>query len=426
LDNNFAPAHAQLAIATSLLGSYGELSLEEVRRKAIPHLDRAQELEPDLADAHAGRALLARFASDPQSAIEYARKALALNPNHADAMFWLMYSLSDMGRYEEAFAALKQMLMIDPLTGVGRSNYITWLGAMGRIEEAHQLADQLLTQHPGFGYLDHAFTSLIFEGKIAEALSWALRGQAEVPTDYTARLRVLGFIWVGEYDEARRVDNDLTFVVDIAEGRFEEAIQATQRDMQLNPDSGRAAAYAAIVLYLAGRIDEALPLFERLLDFVPEGRPLFRLYEMNIPGQEMTMRLALARRKTGDEDGAQAAAQIVRQDLSELTRVGIRNTPGVYQTQAMIAAFENDPERVFAALKSAIQRGLRNPQVFDDPIYEGLWDNPRFVALQQELDVIRAAEHDKVLQLICFNNPTPENWQPLPETCEGAEEQREL
>ena len=92
----------------------------------------------------------------------------------------------------------------------------------------------------------------------------------------------------------------------------------------------------------------------------------------------------------------------------------------------MIGAFDHDPEGVIAALKSAIQLGLRDPQVFYDPIFEDLWDEPRFVALQQELDAILAVEHAKVLQLICFNNPTPDNWQPLPETCEGVEEQNRL
>ena len=53
-------------------------------------------------------------------------------------------------------------------------------------------------------------------------------------------------------------------------------------------------------------------------------------------------------------------------------------------------------------------------------------DEPRFVALQQELDAILAEEHDKVLQLICFNNPVPEDWQPMPETCEGVVEQSGL
>ncbi len=87
------------------------------------------------------------------------------------------------------------------------------------------------------------------------------------------------------------------------------------------------------------------------------------------------------------------------------------------------AAFENNPGRVIAALKSAVQHGLRDPQFFGDPIFEDLWDEPRFVALEQELDASLAAEHDKVLQLICFNNPALTGWQAMPETCEGVEEQ---
>ena len=83
------------------------------------------------------------------------------------------------------------------------------------------------------------------------------------------------------------------------------------------------------------------------------------------------------------------------------------------------AAFENNPGRVIAALKSAMQHGLRVPQFFGDPIFEDLCDEPRFAALEQELDASLAAEHDKVLQLISFNNPAPVGRQPMPETSEG-------
>ena len=86
----------------------------------------------------------------------------------------------------------------------------------------------------------------------------------------------------------------------------------------------------------------------------------------------------------------------------------------------MVAAFEYDPERAINELKSAVRLGLRDPQVFRDPIFEKLRGEPRFIAVRDELDAILAVEHDKVLQLICFNNPTPDNWQPLPETCEGV------
>jgi TolB-like protein len=415
LDESFAPAHAQLAIAIALLPGWGgSTSVEEARRTAIPHLDRAQELEPDLAEAHAGRALLA-LRSDPESAIEHARKALASNPSYSEPMNWLSIALTTLGRYEESDATLEQILVIDPLTMIGRHNYSWRLSEAGRIEEAHQLADQLVAENLRQGYAAHARTSLFYEGKIAEGLSWALklgRGNG---------LIIAAFSFVGEYEEARRISED-HWVADAHEGRWDEAIRSTQRNLDQAPDGQNVILNAALILYLAGRIDEALPLYERSLDFVPEGRP---------PGTTslslvQTMHLALARRKAGDEDGAQAAAQIVRQDHAARRAAGSKN-PIMDHAEAMLAAFDNNPGHAISALKSAVRRGLRNrPYSFGDPIFEYLRDEPRFVALRQELDAILDDEHDKVLQLICFNNPVPDNWQPLPETCEGVVEQRRL
>ena len=420
LDNNFASAHAQLGIATSLLldspGSYGELSLAEVRRKAIPHFERALELEPNLADAHGGLALLTMNSGDLTSAIEYARKALELNPSYTDAMNWLYIALGDMGEYQEQEATLKQLLATDPMTIVGRSNYIGWLGGTGRFEEGHQIADQLLAQSLRSGYMRHAEMSLMHEAKLAEGLSWGLKAHVEDPNDVFTNFYVVeGFIWVGEYDEARRISDTLAYMVDVAEGRFEEAIEATRRKMLLDPENESVIAAAAYVLYDAGRVDEALPLYERLRDFRPVGRPITGF-------NDSMMRLALARRKAGDEDGAQAAAQIAKEDHAALHAAG-EKTQFQHRTEAMIAAFEHDPDRVIAALESAIQFGLRDPRVFADLMFEDMWDDPRFVALQQEIDGMLTAEHDKVLQLLCFNNPAPGGWQPMPETCEAVEEQ---
>jgi len=420
LDNNFASAHAQLGIATTLLlnspGSYGELTLEEVRRKAVPHFERALELEPNLADAHGGFALLSRNSGDLTSAIEYARKALELNPSYSDAMNWLYISLGDMGEYQEQEATLKQLLVTDPMTIVGRSNYISWLGGTGRIEEGHDMADQLLAQSLRSGYMRHAELSLIHEARLAEGLAWGLKAYIADPNDNFTNFYVMqGFIWVGEYDEARRINDGLAFMVDVAEGRFEDAIQATQRKMLLDPENESVIAAAAYVLYDAGRIEEALPLYERLRDFRPEGRPITGF-------NDSMMRLALARRKAGDEDAAQAAARIAKKDHAALRAAG-EKTQFQHRTEAMIAAFEHDPDGVITALKAAMQRGLRDPRVFGDAMFEDLWEEPRFVELQQEVDAMLAKEQDKVLQLICFNNPAPGGWQPMPETCEGVEEQ---
>jgi hypothetical protein len=89
----------------------------------------------------------------------------------------------------------------------------------------------------------------------------------------------------------------------------------------------------------------------------------------------------------------------------------------------MIAAFDQDPEDAIAALESAVHHGLRWLQFLDDPVFEDLQDDVRFIAARQEMEAIVSAEHDQILQLICFNNPVPDEWQPMSETCEGVEEQ---
>ena len=74
-------------------------------------------------------------------------------------------------------------------------------------------------------------------------------------------------------------------------------------------------------------------------------------------------------------------------------------------------------------MEKAIRRGLLDPNFhFSSSSFVRLRSEPRFVALLAEMDKLIAEEHDKILQLICFNNPTPDNWQPLPETCENIVE----
>ena len=149
------------------------------------------------------------------------------------------------------------------------------------------------------------------------------------------------------------------------------------------------------------------------------GRDFFREGEPKVPDQREDQFADRAGLRIDPVDHPEVGVLLVVVD------VDIDLTGQFLEAGALfIAAFEKNPEVVITALRSAIQLGLRDRQVFDDAIFEDLWDEPRFIVLQQELDEILAMEHDKVLQLICFNNPTPDNWQPLPDTCEGVEEKR--
>jgi hypothetical protein len=90
--------------------------------------------------------------------------------------------------------------------------------------------------------------------------------------------------------------------------------------------------------------------------------------------------------------------------------------------RAVNAAFDRDDERAIDALESAVAHGLRAPWMFDDPLFENIRDDRRFIAVKENAAELLAGEHDKVLQLICFNNPTPDDWRPLPATCENVVE----
>lgn len=412
LNEAFAPAHALLAIATTLLlndpNSYGTLSLDEVEKLAVPHLQRAAEMEPQLAEVYAGRALLALKSYDFESSIRQARTALSINPSYTDAMNWLYLALGALGRYEEADETLGQLLLYDPLTVSGRINYIGWLASTGKTAEAHEMADQLLVQSPEFGYMAHADTSLIYEGKVADSIAWALRASAD------NLYLVYAFVAVGEYDEARRVNESLAYMVDLAEGHYDEVIRQTQAAMRLNPDDQDTFLSAADVLFEAGRIEEALPLFERFQAALPDGR------HISLPLSDLrSIRLALARRSAGNEVGAQLVIDAVKQDLAARREAGRINQEQSLM-EAMVAAFEHNAEQVVESLRSSIRLGMRNRQSLDDPIFEDVRGHPGFVALKRELEQLLSIEHEKVLQLICFNNPVPGNWQPLPRTCEGV------
>lgn len=406
LDNRFAPAHAQLAIATLLYYGY---SYEEGRRTAKRHLDRAQALEPNLAEAHAGRALLA-LKDDPTSTIEHAEKALAVNPNYIDAMNWLSYGLTRVGRFDEADAIFERMLVTDPLSIVTRIRYADGLMGRGRYAEAHALADRVIEQSPSAGYGLHADIAYLGEGDLTQTVYWGLKSSR---THMWARDTLT---LVGEFDEARRLAREEHWI-DFSEGRWDDAIQKSKDRLLRYPDSLDVTADTANVLFLARRFDEALALYERALELSPGGMSIRSPW-----GDYYMMHLALARRKAGDDEGAEAVARPVRQSVAQRTPEEILWMEDVYE--AMLAAFDHDTDRAIAALTTGVRHGLRAPWAFIDPVFDDLREEPRFVALRRELDEILAEEHDKILQLICFNNPVPDEWQPLPETCEGVVERR--
>jgi tetratricopeptide (TPR) repeat protein len=203
--------------------------------------------------------------------------------------------------------------------------------------------------------------------------------------------------------------------VDADMGDWDSAVRDVQDQLRETPDDLNALTFAGSVLVQAGNLEDALPLLERALDMSPEGRPI-----ATDLGLRATIWLAEARRHSGDESGAQIATRIARHDVAAQRASG-RDYTELWLVEAMLAAFDNDTDRVIASLRRAIKLGLREKNFkFSESSFVRFRDDPQFVALRGELESLIAKEREQVLQLICFSNPAPQEWQPLPETCEGV------
>ena len=283
----------------------------------------------------------------------------------------------------------------------------------GRAREAHEIDVRISEQSPAAGYGLHAVIAFWGEGDLVNSVSWGLRASRE---NFHASA-ALGN--VGEYEEALRVAGaNSAHWVYVTAGAWDEAVRRSQELLRRYPDSAVENSDAAEVLYRAGRFDEARRLYERALDLSPEGRPILAW------GPYYMVQLALLRRRAGDEDGAQEAVGMIRKLVAEQSVDGSHQEYDL--NAAMLAAFDHDRGGALAALKSAVRHGMTWKVFLDDPVFDELQDEPAFAALREELDEILAAEHEKILQLICFNNPVPDDWRPLPETCEGVRERSVL
>ena len=117
LDPSFAAAHAQLARAYGLRVS--QLAREDTaaREKALVEVEKALELNPDLAEAHWARAFLLWDVAPGfrhERAIQEDRRALDLNPNLGEAHQHLGVVYLHIGLLDEAVAEFRNALTLNP------------------------------------------------------------------------------------------------------------------------------------------------------------------------------------------------------------------------------------------------------------------------------------------------------------------------
>jgi len=152
IDPGYAPAYAQLGIATFLLSdsNYGELPAAEAGSRAKSYFDKALHLDPDQAEAMAGLGLFYYVSLlDYDSGIRWLEKALTINPNLVNASLWLSTALDGMGNIRGAQGILEASFERDPLHPPTFNNLAVGYSVLGEAEKARAMLLDLERFLPG-------------------------------------------------------------------------------------------------------------------------------------------------------------------------------------------------------------------------------------------------------------------------------------
>ncbi len=150
-DPNYALAFAGLAETYALLGEYGVEPPKESAPKGKAAALKALEIDGNLAEAYTALAYIKTdYEWDFKGAERDYLKAIELNPKYATARQWYGEYLTQMGRFDEAAAQIRQAQEFDPLSPVINEQMSWLLMYQGHYDRAIESSRKTLELDPNF------------------------------------------------------------------------------------------------------------------------------------------------------------------------------------------------------------------------------------------------------------------------------------
>ncbi|UCH63398.1 MAG: tetratricopeptide repeat protein [Fidelibacterota bacterium] len=250
-DSTFAPAYAYLVIPLYFAVGYKGLSNEGRRNLAISMMEKALELDPDLAAAHVAKATMQYlYEEDWEGAEETFQHALSLDSNDTEAHREYAFLLLRSGRFDEGLVEAEKAYELDPLS----LEVYTTLGEAylyaGRFDEAADMYLRIIEVTPlrvNGSYTRLAFIHLMNRDD-ETALEVAQEGVKIAPDDAVINM-YLG--WAATRN-----------------GLLEEALTAYEKAYELRGNKADIANLGIINALLGLRVSalEAITKLEQVLD----------------------------------------------------------------------------------------------------------------------------------------------------------------
>ena len=407
LDPEFAPAHAELAMAYP----YRIDNLELVQH----HVNRAMALDPELAETHAAAGVAQWREEKWHEALASFRRAVKVNPNYVIAYVHMGNLLSwKLGRYSEAFEARSIAMQLDPLSVPTIVYYLQGLIERGRFDEANEILEKIRPLFPHvYAYRQGSLLSV--GGEVSHAVFGSLEALKIDPTfTYVNGGLAFRLARLGLGEEALSAMEDPLPLLASYLGNAGLAIDIATERLAANPASVAARHDLGLALAGAGEFERATPYLEEAW-----RRSGGRISKRSDVFQTMSaLALIAARRQGGNEAGVGELVDAIHDNVRRYRDAGIVGDGRSYGPdfeEGLALYFSGDYENGLAGIARGMQAGVFLPpgQAYLAPLYS----DPEFAPARARQDRQRMQERTKVLDRLCTDNPYATVWQPAEGTC---------
>ena len=379
---DYAQAHAALASAYLYAAASMQRPLDESIAIASRHVTRALELDPDSVEALVAASFAELAEGDAESSLVFADHALEITPAYAGAHQRRAVALANLGRLEEAYAALVRARQLDPLTPVILTNLSNLALNTGRIDEAIEVGMTNVRWNPtdhmalgGMGWI------LMEVGRYEQALACLRSSLAASPRHPLTASRLGELYWrIGADEQAASVAVGLPgwgsrAAVLVAHGEMDSAIEET-KGIPFRGDSG----ITPLDIYYWAGDSELAP--ESASGFIEYVGGLDRLASAKlIPDNATTAYIVL---EAADDTAAGELGTLLDQRYADNAPAEIpvfrHMLPG-----AMWHAWRGDREATLAWLAAMADAGMVVREIEFDPVFAWLRSDPELIRLNEQM-----------------------------------------
>jgi TolB-like protein/Tfp pilus assembly protein PilF len=398
-DENFAPPYAGLAV--SLFINRGP----DLNDEALQAAERALELDPDLAEAHAAMGLiLSELDMDFDRAVEHFHRAIELDPSFIHSYNWLAIAYLNAGRGQESREAQARGLAVDPLNPPLVVNVASRLAREGDPDRARELLTRLtyLPEPPGVVLWKLSDLEGDF-GRFDESALWLARNVRNyAQTDAAASLSGLAHAYArlgiadwSEYWMERFEQRETDVLVRVLNkiywlrqrGEFDQVIGLMQGTI-LPPE----ASWPTLPRFVAAALSAGHMMggdYEAAVQILEAGPPPTMesfIEEMEYENAlDFLHGLAFAYRRTGQDEKANRLLQNIQNSLEEELPKQTGYPPLVFRSAQNSAMRGATPEAI-ARLRRAMDLGFNNYfWVVSDDSWGETAEHPEFQRLLTEM-----------------------------------------